>query len=76
MLSVTVREMPIKTARRYHLTPLGMGILQQICRFSAAKGEGDRESAYSVGGDGNGWVQPGRKTVRRCVKTVNVVTTR
>ena len=74
MLSVTVREMPIKTARRYHLTPLGMGILQKICRFSAAKGEGDRESAYSVGGDGNGWVQPGRKTVWRFLTAVRIVT--
>ena len=43
---------------------------KDLQRFSAAKGEGDKESAYSVDGDGNGWVQPGRKTVRRLLKTV------
>ena len=32
-------------------------------RVNPAEGEGNREIAYTVGGEGNGWVQPRRQTV-------------
>ena len=65
MLRITFREMLIKTAMRYHLTPHRISIFQKVykgilCvlqRLIAAEGEGHRESSCTVGGGVIEWVQ-------------------
>ena len=45
------------------LTPQNDHPPKDLQRFNAAKGEGDRETSNSGGGDGNVWVQPRKKPV-------------
>ena len=40
--------------------------------LNAAEGEGNRESSYTVGRNGNGQGQPRRKTVRAFLKTLTI----
>ena len=59
MLSITVREMPIKTAIRYYqLTPPQNGHPWKSYKDNGCGERGDRDSSCSVGGDGGGWVRP------------------
>ena len=60
-LSITVREMPIKLQQGISSPPQNDHPPTDLQRFNASEGEGNREASYTVGGDGNGWVQPQEK---------------
>ena len=76
MLRITFREMLIKTAMRYHLTPHRISIFQKVykgilCilqRLIAAQGKGHREFSYTVGGSVIEWVQPQGKEYGNSLK--------
>ena len=61
MLSIAVREMPIKLQQGISSPPQNDHPPTDLQRFNASEGEGNREASYTVGGDGNGWVQPQEK---------------
>ena len=65
MLSITVREMPIKLQQGISSPPQNDHPPKDLQRFNGSEAEGNRETSYTVGGDGNGWVQPQKKTVWR-----------
>lgn len=75
MLSITVREMPIKLQRGVSSPPQNDHPLKHLQRFSASEGKGSRDSSCTVGGDGNERVRPLRKTVWRFLKALSIVTT-
>ena len=47
------REMQIKTAMRYHLTPVRMAIIKSLQTINAGEGVEKREPSYTVGGNVN-----------------------
>ena len=61
MLSIAVREMPIKLQQGISSPPQNDHPPKDLQRFSASEGEGNREASYTAGGDGNGRVQPQEK---------------
>ena len=61
MLSITVREMPIKLQQGISSPPQNDHPPKDLQRFNGLEAEGKRETSYTVGGDGNGWVQPQEK---------------
>ena len=61
MLSITVREMPIKLQQGISSPPQNDHPPKDLQRFNGSEAEGNRETSYTVGGDGNGWVQPQEK---------------
>ena len=61
MLSIAVREMPIKLQQGISSPPQNDHPPKDLQRFSASEGVGYREASYTVGRDGNGWVQPQEK---------------
>ena len=48
-----IREMPIKTTRRYHLTPVRMAIIKSLQTIDTGKGVEKREPSHTVGGNLN-----------------------
>ena len=48
-----IREMQIKTTRRYHLTLVRMAIIKNLQTINAGKGVEKRECSCSVGGNVN-----------------------
>ena len=50
MLNITIREMQIKTAMRYHLTPVRMAIIKRSTNNKCWTGGGD---LYTIGGNVN-----------------------
>ena len=48
-----IREMQIKTAMRYHLTPIKVVIIKNAQTINAGEGVEKREPSYTVGGNAN-----------------------
>ena len=48
-----IREMQIKTAMRYHFTPVRMAAIQNLQAINAGEGAEKREPSYIVGGNAN-----------------------
>ena len=51
--SLIIREMQIKTAMRYHYTPVRMAAIQSLQAINAGEGVEKREPSYTVGGNVN-----------------------
>lgn len=49
--SLIIREMPIKTIRRYHLAPVRLAIIKGQKNNSVGEGMKKREPSYTVGGN-------------------------
>ena len=58
MLRTTLTEMSIETSMRYHLTALRQPSSKTPTKVKCCESEGNRDSSYTVGGEGNGWVWP------------------
>ena len=52
-ISLIIREMQIKTAMRYHFTPVRMAAIQKSTSINAGEGVEKREPSYTVGRNGN-----------------------
>ena len=52
-MSLIIREMQIKTTMRYHLTPVRMGISENVQTTNAGEGVEKREPSCTVGGNVN-----------------------
>ena len=52
-LSLVIREMQIKTLRRYHLTPVRMALIKSLQTVNAGEGAEKKEPSYTVGGNAN-----------------------
>ena len=48
-----IREMQIKTAMRYHFTPVRMAAIKSLQALNAGEGVEKREPSYTVGGNAN-----------------------
>ena len=51
--SLIIREMQIKTTKRYHLMPVRMAIIKNLETINAGKGVVKREAPCTVGGNVN-----------------------
>ena len=51
--SLNIREMQIKTTKRYHFTPVRMAAIQSLQAINAGEGGEKREPSYTVGGNAN-----------------------
>ena len=51
--SLIIREMQIKTAMRYHLTPVRMAIIRNLQTINAGEGVEKREPSCAVDGNVN-----------------------
>ena len=51
--SLIIREMKIKTAMRYHLTPVRTAIIKNLQTINAGEGVEKREPSRTVGGNVN-----------------------
>ena len=51
--SLNIREMPIKTTMRYHLTLVRMGIIRKSTNYKFWRGCGEKEPSCTVGGNIN-----------------------
>ena len=48
--SLIIREIQIKTTKRYHFTPLRMAVIKSLHAINAGEGVEKREASYTVGG--------------------------
>ena len=51
--SLIIRETQIKTAMRYHFTPVRMAAIQKSKAINAGEGMEKREPSYTAGGNAN-----------------------
>ena len=51
--SLIIKEMQVKTAMRYHLTPIRMAAIKKSTTINAGEGAEKREPSYTVGGNEN-----------------------
>ena len=49
--SLIIREMQIKTTKRYHLTPVRMPLIKKSTTKNAGEGVEKRKCSYTVGGN-------------------------
>jgi len=60
--SVIIRERQIKTATRYHFTPVRMALTKSLQIINAGKGLKKKEHAYTVGGNVNWYSHYGEQS--------------
>ena len=53
MFHTTIREIQIKTAMRYNLTPVRMAIIKKPINSTCQRGCGEKETSYTAGGNVN-----------------------
>ena len=53
LASLIIRDMQIKTAMRFHLTPARMAIIKSLQIINAGEDVEKREPSYTVGGNAN-----------------------
>ena len=58
--SLIIREMQVKTTRRYHLTPVRMAIIKNLQTINAGEGVEKRECSCTVGGNVSSYCRYGR----------------
>ena len=51
--SLIIREMQIKTTKRYHFMPVRMAVIQKSTTLNAGEGVEKTEPSYTVGGNAN-----------------------
>jgi hypothetical protein len=50
-LSLAIKEMQVKTTRRFHLTPVRLGIIRNTNKTGVGKDVGNKEPSFTAGGN-------------------------
>ena len=50
---LVIREMQVRTAMRYHFTPVRRALIKNLQAINAGEGLEKREPSYTVGGNAN-----------------------